>query len=71
MGRCVFILNGPLRCSEDATTLAEHRYGRGWYCDTHAEWVSVKWAPERTDVPDLVVLTKRSSMAGMSRRPAF
>ena len=71
MSRCVFVETGPFRCAEEATTLVEHRYGKGWYCDAHADWVSVKWTPERTDIPDLVVLTKRSSLVGMSRRPTF
>lgn len=69
MTRCSFLETGPVRCSEPATQRVSHRYGQGWYCDHHADWVLNKWRPAPDQVPDLVVIEhRRGPVAG---RPMF
>ena len=62
MERCSFLMTGPVRCPEEATSRVEHRYGKGWYCDLHADWVLNKWRPAPDHIPDLVVLERRTGV---------
>jgi hypothetical protein len=67
MTRCVFTNTGPTQCVNDATTLVHHRYGQGWYCDRHADWVLNRWRNEPAWMPKMVPLGKRGAPIG--RRP--
>jgi len=68
MKRCSFIDNGPVRCKDEATSLVHHRYGMGWYCESHADWVQNSWRPEPDEVPTMVPLQRRTSAASARRR---
>jgi hypothetical protein len=57
--RCSFLESGPVRCPEEAVGIVEHRYGRGAYCEVHADWVLNKWRPAPEIPPTVIILERR------------